>query len=168
MKRMSSNSRLVIVSNRLPVTARAAEQGVQLTPSSGGLATGLQPYHEGTAGLWVGWPGDVSQLSGEQRADLDSQLRARRLVSVRLSPDHVERYYHGFANGVLWPLFHYLIDRVPAEAAGWDAYREVNEVFADAIAYEHRAGDTIWVHDYQLMLVPVRAPRHRDHPLYGS
>jgi trehalose 6-phosphate synthase/phosphatase len=154
MKRMSSNNRLVIVSNRLPVTARATDEGVQLAPSGGGLATGLPRFHDGTAGLWFGWPGDVSQVTAEQRADLDSQLLARRMVAVRLSQDQVERYYHGFANRVLWPLFHYLIDRVPVEAAGWDAYREVNEVFADAVACEYRAGDTIWVHDYQLMLVP--------------
>ena len=155
MKHMSSNSRLVIVSNRLPVTAGGSERGVQLAPSSGGLATGLQPYHDRTAGLWVGWPGDVSQLSAEQRVDLDAQLGARRLVPVPLSRDHIERYYHGFANRVLWPLFHYLIDRVPVDAAGWAAYREVNEAFADAVAFEYRAGDTIWVHDYQLMLVPA-------------
>jgi trehalose 6-phosphate synthase/phosphatase len=155
MKRLSNNSRLLIVSNRLPVTARATDESVQLAPSSGGLATGLQRFHDGTAGLWFGWPGDVSQLTAEQRAELDSQLLARRMVSVRLSQDHVERDCYEFANRVLWPLFHYLIDRVPVEAAGWDAYREVNEVLADAVAYQYRAGDTIWVHDYQLMLVPA-------------
>jgi trehalose 6-phosphate synthase/phosphatase len=152
---MGSNPRLVIVSNRLPVTVRAAGCGVQLARSSGGLATGLQPYHEGTDALWVGWPGEVAQLTADERTDLTAQLRGRRMVSVPLSRNHVERYYHGFANRVLWPLFHYLIDRVPVEAAGWDAYREVNEVFADAVAYEYRPGDTIWVHDYQLMLVPA-------------
>lgn len=82
MKRMSRYSRLVVVSNRLPVTPRAGETGVQLASSSGGLAAGLRPSHEGTAGLWVGWPGDVSQLTADQPADLDSQLRSRRMVSV--------------------------------------------------------------------------------------
>jgi trehalose 6-phosphate synthase/phosphatase len=56
---------------------------------------------------------------------------------------------------VLWPLFHYLIDRMPVEAAGWDAYREVNEAFARVVAREYRPDDTIWIHDYQLMLLPA-------------
>jgi trehalose 6-phosphate synthase/phosphatase len=93
-------------------------------------------------------------MSSEQRHDLDRQLRQRAIVPVALSGDHIERYYNGFANRVLWPLFHYLIDRVPVDAAGWDAYRQVNEAFADAVAQEYRSGDTVWVHDYQLMLVP--------------
>lgn len=152
---MSSDSRLVIVSNRPPVTARVVENGIQLAPSAGGLGTGLQPYHEGGGGLWVGWPGDVSRVTPDERAGLESQLPERAMVPVRLSRDHVERYSHGFADRVPWSLFfHYSLDRIPVEAAGWDAYREVHEVFADAVAYEHRAGDTIWVHDYQLMLLP--------------
>ena len=68
--------------------------------------------------------------------------------------DQVDRYYYGFANRVLWPVFHYSIDRVPIDAAGWDAYRDVNEAFADVVAEQYRTDDTIWIHDYQLMLLP--------------
>jgi trehalose 6-phosphate synthase/phosphatase len=152
---MGSSNRVVIVSNRLPVTAQMAGGRVHLGRASGGLATGLRPYHEGSNGLWIGWPGDVSQWTAEQRADLEGQLHSRHIVPVWLSTDDVERYYHGFANRVLWPLFHYLIDRVPVDAVGWDAYRQVNDRFADAVAREYRSGDTIWVHDYQLMLLPA-------------
>ena len=147
--------RLLIVSNRLPITARAEGDDIKLIPAGGGLANGLRPWHERSGGLWIGWPGDVSQLTEAQRAAVDQQLRGRGIVPVHLSSQHVDRFYHGFANRVLWPLFHYLIDRVPVDAAGWDAYREVNERFADIVAAEHRAGDTIWVHDYQLMLLPA-------------
>ena len=148
------NHRLLIVSNRLPVVVSGDVDGVRLQPSTGGLATGLRAHHEETGGRWIGWPGDVSKLSTDQRNELDRQLERRHIVPVHLSQDHIERYYHGFANRVLWPLFHYLIDRVPVDAAGWDAYRQVNEAFADVVAREHRNGDTIWVHDYQLMLLP--------------
>ena len=147
--------RLLIVSNRLPVTARLVEGEVQLTAASGGLATGMRPWHEGSGGLWIGWPGDTSRFSPDQKATLERELRDRAIVPVPLSADHVKRFYHGFANRVLWPLFHYLIDRVPVDAAGWEAYRQVNETFADVVAREYRAGDVIWVHDYQLMLVPA-------------
>ena len=154
MHPMGKHSRLLIASNRLPVTAHVSGGGIRLSHASGGLATGLRDYHEGTDALWIGWPGDVSAFTPEQRREVDEQLHARRIVPVHLSTDHVERYYHGFANRVLWPLFHYLIDRIPVDATGWEAYRRVNEVFADAIAREYRADDTVWIHDYQLMLLP--------------
>jgi trehalose 6-phosphate synthase/phosphatase len=148
-------NRLLIVSNRLPVAARVQDGRVRLSPASGGLSNGLRPYHERHGGLWIGWPGDVSQLTSEQQTDLDGQLARRGIVPVHLSHDDVDRFYHGFANRVLWPLFHYLIDRVPVDAAEWEAYRQVNERFATIVAREYRDGDTIWVHDYQLMLLPA-------------
>jgi trehalose 6-phosphate synthase/phosphatase len=160
-----SSARLLIVSNRLPVMARVVDGEVALSDAGGGLVTGLRPYHETSGGLWIGWPGDVSRLTPGQGLSLDRQLAQRAIVPVPLSRDHVERYYNGFANRVLWPLFHYLIDRVPVDAAGWDAYSQVNEAFADVVAHEYRTGDTVWVHDYQLMLVPAllraRLPRAR-------
>jgi len=160
-----SSSRLLIVSNRLPVTAHLAGSQVRLSAASGGLATGLRPWHEGSGGLWIGWPGDTSRFAPDQKADLERQLTERAIVQVSLSAEHVKRYYHGFANRVLWPLFHYLIDRVPVDATGWEAYRQVNETFAEVIVREYRPGDVIWVHDYQLMLVPAilraKLPRAR-------
>ena len=131
------------------------DDGLRLVPASGGLATGLRPWHEGSGGVWLGWPGDASRFSPDQRAELDRLLAAQAIVPVHLSRDEVERYYHGFSNRVLWPLFHYLIDRVPVDTTGWSAYRQVNAAFADAAAREYRPGDTIWVHDYQLLLVPA-------------
>ncbi|MBA3639400.1 MAG: trehalose-6-phosphate synthase, partial [Acidobacteria bacterium] len=149
------SGRLLIVSNRLPVTASIGEDGaVTLKDASGGLATGLGPWHERAGGVWFGWPGDVTQLSEARRAELEALLHARSIRPVLLSTDHINQYYHGFSNRVLWPLFHYLIDRVPVDAAGWGAYRQVNARFADAVVEEYRPGDLIWVHDYQLMLVP--------------
>jgi trehalose 6-phosphate synthase/phosphatase len=149
------SGRLLIVSNRLPVAVRRGGDGITLSAASGGLATGMRPFHEASHGLWIGWPGDVSQFTPHERDQLDHTLRDRGIVPVHLSKEQIERYYHGFANRVLWPLFHYLIDRVPVHAAGWEAYREVNAAFADVVAREYRPGDLIWVHDYQLMLVPA-------------
>ena len=149
------SGRLLIVSNRLPVTASAAGGTVRLVPGEGGLATGLRSWHEQSSGQWIGWPGDVSRLSDPERQTLDRQLREQSIIPVHLSAEAVERYYNGFSNRVLWPLFHYLIDHVPVDASGWDAYRTVNEIFADTVAREYRTGDSIWVHDYQLMLLPA-------------
>jgi trehalose 6-phosphate synthase/phosphatase len=162
-----TSQRLLIVSNRLPVSARVTADGLRIVPSSGGLASGLRPWHERSGSLWFGWPGDVSAATPAQKEQLDQCLRQRGIVPVQLTDEQVDRYYHGFANRVLWPVFHYLIDRVPVETAGWDAYREVNEAFAEAVADAYRPDDTIWVHDYQLMLLPALLRKRIPHARIG-
>ena len=153
-------NRLLIVSNRLPLTIKTEEgddgraKRIELVGSSGGLATGLRGPHQRSNGLWIGWPGDASGLSEAQRAEVDVKLAEAKAAGVHLTPDELKRYYNGFSNGVLWPLFHYQLDRIPADAQDWDAYRAVNERFAAKVLECYRPGDDIWVHDYHLMLVP--------------
>jgi len=148
-------SRLLLVSNRLPMTVRVDERRhVAVTPSAGGLATGLARPHGEAEGLWIGWPGDVSRLSARQRAGLEKEFEQLRVVPVYLTAAEVHRYYEGFANGALWPLFHYLLDRIRLDRNDWLAYQKVNERFADIIASTARPDDRIWIHDYQLTLLP--------------
>lgn len=146
--------RILIVANRLPVTVRPTESGVEVHRSSGGLATGLLRPHEQSGGLWIGWSGATEELTSKQQAELDRQLADMRLVAVPLTGEQVTRYYEGFSNGVLWPLFHYLLDQVPLHARDWQPYVEVNERFAEVVAQHYQAGDMVWVHDYQLLLLP--------------
>jgi len=147
-------SRILIVANRLPITVKVTEAGVDVQRSAGGLATGLQGPHGQSEGLWIGWSGATEELGTERQAELDAKLAEMRLVSVPLSADLVTRYYEGFSNGVLWPLFHYLIEQIPLQVSDWDAYVEANERFADVVAAHYRPRDLIWVHDYQLLLLP--------------
>jgi trehalose 6-phosphate synthase/phosphatase len=146
--------RLLLVANRLPVTATIDASGVHIERSSGGLATGLRGPHERMESLWIGWPGDLPKMRARRRTELEAKLAELRCVPIHLSRTEVRRFYDDISNGVLWPLFHYLIDQMPPEARGWDVYREVNEKFADAVVEQYRPGDLIWVHDYHLMLVP--------------
>jgi trehalose 6-phosphate synthase/phosphatase len=146
-------SRLLIVANRLPITVSATEGGVEVQRSTGGLATGLMRPHEQSDGLWIGWSG-AADLDAGQQAALDRELEAMRLVAVPLSADLVSRFYEGYSNGVLWPLFHYLLDQVPLQVSHWEGYVEANEAFADVVAAHYRPGDLIWIHDYQLFLLP--------------
>jgi trehalose 6-phosphate synthase/phosphatase len=157
---LSRMPRVLIVANRLPITVRASEAGVEVQKSSGGLATGLLRPHEQSGGLWIGWSGSSDVLTQSQQAELDQQLAGMRLVAVPLNADQITRYYEGFSNGVLWPLFHYLLDQVPLHVRDWEAYVEANERFADVVAQQYQPGDLIWVHDYQLMLLPGLL-RHR-------
>jgi trehalose 6-phosphate synthase/phosphatase len=159
--------RVLIAANRLPVCARLHDDTIDLVPASGGLATGLRPWHLRTGARWFGWPGDGGETTAAQRMALDERLSLEGMVPVHLSSEQVAGYYHGFANRVIWPLFHYSIDRVPADPAGWAAYEEVNAAFATAIAREYRPGDAIWVHDYHLLLLPALLRQRLPHARIG-
>jgi trehalose 6-phosphate synthase/phosphatase len=152
------DGRLLLVSNRLPVTITQVSESVTVEPSAGGLATALRGPHQRSDSLWFGWPGDVSRLSRADRERIDAQLSELRTVPIHLRPGEVSRYYDGFSNGVLWPLFHYLLDKVRRDAEhDWPVYEEVNRRFADRIADVAKPGDMVWVHDYQLMLRSSRS-----------
>ena len=148
-------ARLLLVSNRLPVTVTAGDNGIAVERSSGGLATGLRGPHERSGGLWIGWPGNMNGLDATRRSELGARLRDLGTVPIELTPEEVHGYYEVFSNGVLWPLFHYLVDRVNLDNWHFSTYQRVNERFADQVADEYRPGDLIWVHDYHLALLPA-------------
>ncbi len=147
--------RLLLVSNRLPITVREVDGAPTVTPSTGGLATGLAGPHRRSDGVWIGWPGELGVWSAERRRAVFAQLEAMRLAPLQLTADELKGYYQGFSNRVLWPLFHYLLDHIPLGAMEWQQYRAVNRRFADQVAEHYRDGDRIWVHDYHLCLVPA-------------
>ncbi|MHB8375907.1 MAG: bifunctional alpha,alpha-trehalose-phosphate synthase (UDP-forming)/trehalose-phosphatase [Dehalococcoidia bacterium] len=154
-----ATGRLLLVANRLPITAKIGDDGaISVEPSSGGVATGLWGPHQRSGGLWIGWPGEL-ELDPHQKQDLDDKLAGLRALPVYLTQDEINEYYENMANGVLWPLFHYLIDQLPNELSGWDIFRSVNEKFARAVVDNYRPGDLIWVQDYHLMLVPAMLRR---------
>jgi len=147
-------ARLLIVSNRLPVTVKPANGGVSIERSTGGLATGMQGPHDRLGGLWIGWPGDLELLSPPARNEAERRLAETGLVPLPLTAEEVARYYEGYSNSILWPLFHYSIARLPHQMRDFEVYEAVNARFADVVASRVRPGDLVWVHDYHLMLVP--------------
>ncbi len=142
--------RMILASNRLPVTINIdAENGRQiLTHSIGGLVAGLKPLQENSDALWVGCPG-VTPNEGTRR-----KLSERNLVPVDVDAEEYRQYYDGYANSAIWPLFHYLTELSSFSSEQFVAYRNVNLRFAEVIAQLARPGDTVWVHDYHLMLLP--------------
>ena len=146
--------RLLIVSNRLPVTIRQDDDNYAIERSSGGLATALSHPHAALDSLWLGWPG-ASYDSADGRRRLTRLLRdTYRFSPVYLSDEQVQRYYYGFSNGALWPLCHFFEAHVVYDDDEWEAYVEVNRLYCDAVAEEIHGDELIWVHDYHLFLLP--------------
>ena len=148
------NSRILIVSNRLPITLKREASTIRVERSSGGLATGLSSTYQQGGGVWIGWPGFSGEIPESQAEELQAQFREMNLVAVSVSEAEMERFYGAYCNGILWPLFHSFPSQLPLETHDFEAYREANVKFADAVAAVYRPGDRIWVHDYQLMLLP--------------
>jgi len=146
--------RLVIVSNRLPVSVEKRKGDVSLEPSVGGLATGLGSFYKSHNALWIGWPGiDQQKITGEERK-IEAKLLSENCYPIFLSHKDIENYYHKFCNTTIWPLFHYFLQYVVYSQSWWQTYERVNKVFCDTVVEVWKQGDIIWVHDYHLMLLP--------------
>ncbi|RKX25770.1 MAG: trehalose-6-phosphate synthase [Candidatus Zixiibacteriota bacterium] len=147
-----SSKRFVVVSNRLPVAIYKSEDTWKIKPSPGGLVTALDPTMRQSRGLWIGWPGCPPEAPAEE---LLSGLPdcGYELKPVMLTSDEMSRYYSGFANKSLWPLFHDLLGHFSFDTENWLTYVEVNQRFAEVTAAEVDSDSFVWIHDYQLILV---------------
>lgn len=146
-------SRIIIVSNRLPVTAQRIGQGFVFTQSTGGLATSLASVHSMQETVWIGWPGVLTERADEKTAITDA-LRPHRMQPVFINDEAYSAYYEGFCNGIIWPLFHYFPHATGCTHSPWQQYQAVNERFAEAIGQLVQPGDQVWIQDYHLLLLP--------------
>ena len=148
--------KLIIVSNRLPVSVERRAGAVAVKGSVGGVATGLGSFHDTHASTWVGWAEvSESRLSSEERERIRAELAEKhRCVPVFLTTADVRGFYAGFSNQTLWPLFHQFTQYARFDPDNWAAYERVNRKYCDAVLEVAKPGDTIWVQDYQLMLLP--------------
>ncbi|MGQ8336362.1 bifunctional alpha,alpha-trehalose-phosphate synthase (UDP-forming)/trehalose-phosphatase [Sunxiuqinia sp. A32] len=148
-------NKIHIVSNRLPLSINKEGSDYKLTPSVGGLATGMRSIYREYGGKWIGWPGIAeNDLTPADEKAIEEKLVGEACLAVHLDKEEINLYYEGFSNNVIWPLFHYFAQFIEYNPAYWDAYKEVNRKFADKALETLEDGDTIWIHDYQLMLVP--------------
>jgi len=153
--------RLVVVSNRLPFTVSFQEGSPQFKPSAGGLTTGLWSYLDRKlpAGaerpdyLWMGWPG--ASVPPEHEAAVRNYGEQHFKSSpVFLPEESMDRFYLGFCNKTIWPLFHYFPMLTHYEEENWQEYKNINRVFAESVVAALRPDDVLWIHDYHLMLLP--------------
>jgi trehalose 6-phosphate synthase/phosphatase len=153
--------RLIIISSRLPFSLDKEGDKISLRQSSGGLVSAIKSYFENSAAqrgdltekMWLGvadFPReDWDQVGATHAAEQDFSV-----VPVFVDKDLYDNYYNGFANSVIWPLFHYFSSLAIYESQYFDAYMKVNQLFAEKIVPILEPGDQVWIHDYQLMLLP--------------
>ena len=146
-------SRLIIISNRLPVSITERNGELILNPSAGGLATGLNSLKSDREVHWIGWPG-INTSKKEKQAAITKKLKTLNMVPVFIPKDKFSGYYNGFSNSTLWPLFHYFQQYSDFYEHTWRDYQFVNYLFAEKIFKTTNEDDIFWVQDYHLMLVP--------------
>ncbi len=148
--------KLIIISNRLPVTVKKSENGFEYEESIGGLATGLKNYHKQKESIWIGWPGLAKDnYTANQLKKITEELHGSyNCLPVFMSEDDVHQFYYGFCNKTIWPLFHYFTNKTEYDEDSWESYQKVNKLFFKRVESIIEEDDTIWIHDYQLMLLP--------------
>lgn len=153
--------RLIIISNRLPFSLDREGDKVSLRQSSGGLVSAIKSYFENTSAqktelsekMWMG-VADFPQEDWDKAIALHAAEQDFGIIPLFVDKDLYDNYYNGFSNSVLWPLFHYFSSLVTYESQYFDAYVQVNQLFAEKIAPLLEPGDQVWIHDYQLMILP--------------
>jgi trehalose 6-phosphate synthase/phosphatase len=149
-------NRLLIVSNRLPITIQKKKEKLYFKQSLGGLATGLGSFYESFNSKWIGWCGITSEkISFEEKKNIEAKLEKDFLnYSVFLSKRQKDLYYSEFCNKTLWPLLHGFTQYATYDKSSWKTYKRVNELFANTVLEIAEPEDMVWVHDYHLMLLP--------------
>lgn len=154
-------NKTIIVSNRLPVKVTKEEDQLIFNSSEGGLATGLGSIYKEENNIWIGWPG--MQVEDEDKEKVSADLKSLNLIPVFLEEEDIKGYYEGFSNEILWPVFHYISTYARFDSENWESYKAVNQKFAEAISPHLNPGDTLWIHDYQLLLLPeLLRSKHPD------
>lgn len=156
-----SQRQLVIVSNRLPVAIYRDEAGEWHVKSSpGGLVTALDPIMRQSRGVWIGWPGCSSEAPAEQLLLSHSEQQRYRLIPVPVTEKEIAKYYRGFSNRTIWPLFHDLLGYFSFDHDNLRVYHDVNRRFAEITAASAEQGAFLWIHDYQLLYVGKYLRQH--------
>lgn len=151
----TNRQRVVVVSNRLPVSLKRGGAIWSTKATAGGLATAMQPILERSDGIWIGWSGEASSDTCESRASILKEWADKyRYFAVDLDQETAHGFYEGIANQVLWPLCHHFPSMLRFEPEHWRAYVRANEIFRDEILKHVRANDIVWIHDYHFLLLP--------------
>ena len=162
------SNKLLIVSTRLPVSVTKQDGVLQFHPSTGGLATGVSKVSETRDSIWVGWPGISSEeLSNKEKSQITQELKKYKCHPVFLTTQEVDYFYSGYCNATIWPLFHYFSNMAEFKTEYWNSYVQVNALFFKEVNKFIKDSSVVWVHDYQLMLLPKLIRDHHANARIG-
>lgn len=148
-------SKLIIVSNRLPINIKRNDTQISIKSSSGGLATGLGSFYKNYKSIWIGWPGiSTEEIDKKTENIIRKKLHGEKCYPVFFSDFDFKNYYYGFCNKTIWPLFHYFPINTTFDKKYFESYKKINRLFCDEILKKVKEHDKVWIHDYHLMLLP--------------
>jgi trehalose 6-phosphate synthase/phosphatase len=156
-----TESKLIVVSNRLPITLVRDGETWTAKASAGGIAIAMEPVLTRAGGLWIGWAGDDGSINRADREAILSPLaHGYRYLATAPAPGNAKAFYEGYPNQTVWPLFHYFPTRMHFTSDGWASYKRGNQAFCEAVCREIEGEELIWIHDYHLMLLPECIREH--------
>ncbi len=151
----TNRQRVIVVSNRLPVSLKRGGTLWHSGATAGGLATAMHPILKNTDGIWIGWSGDTSGITDETRSNIIAEWADKHgYFAIDLDRETAHGFYEGIANQALWPLFHHFPSLLRFDPTHWKAYVRANEIFRDEILKHLRPNDLVWIHDYHFLLLP--------------
>lgn len=148
--------RTIIVSNRLSVKIDKKENKLKFKSAIGGLATGLSSVHKDENSIWLGWCGiENEKINIDDYEHIEKKLENKyKSIPVFLSEKEIELFYNCFSNKTIWPLFHHFPMLTEYSRHFWEGYQSVNKKFFHKLKAFLQNDDRIWIHDYQLLLLP--------------
>ena len=122
----------------------------------------MKSVHKDSNGVWIGWTGlTEEEIPANLLDDVIEATIKEQCIPVSLTKEDIDGFYYGFSNRTIWPLFHYFMEFTEFEKESWQSYVTVNEKYAEVVLDNIEEGDTVWVHDYQLMLLPALIKKKR-------
>ncbi len=147
--------RLFMIANRLPFEVSKIDGKIDVVARRDGLSSGLTRFYESFDIKWVGRPGlDIDEISENEKMNLDNRFRSENCIPVYLDHHLKQEYLEGYCDNTLWPVFNYFTQKARYENSYWEAYKHVNQLYADLVTKFIREDDILWIHDYHLMLLP--------------
>ncbi len=147
--------RLFMIANRLPLEVADNNGEKELVPFSDGFDSGLSNFYNSFDIKWVGRAGiNINEISENEKQSLDDKFRSENCIPIYLDQHLREEFIEGFCDHTIWPVFNYFTQISRYNPIHWEAYKKVNQLYADNILKYVGENDIVWIHDYHMMLLP--------------
>ena len=147
--------RLFMISNRLPIQVIDSNGKKEFVPLTDGFDSGLKRFYQSYDIKWAGRAGvDIDEISEKDKIEIDNNFRKENCIPIYLDQELRNEFLEGFCDNTVWPLFNYFTQKTKYSHDNWEAYKKVNQIYADQLIKYMNEDDILWIHDYHLMLLP--------------